>query len=201
MLALSRLRFWQSDLRRRKASTPAPQRAYWATHDEIDYLDNLSRTYSCDEIYYKYRDALLRLGARPDMKIYTYGCSGSKGAAADRPHVDLTYTVPEPLSPQFDSNSTLRARLETVEISAGNPKVLSEKDCTLMDDMRQTVLSSFSKDIEVRGSNRGQSRRPSKPYTLFVQTMIPIAAPSTASAPPDLSGWHGSIVRMRMHTL
>lgn len=167
-----------------RASTPAPQRAYWAPHDEIDYLDNLPRTYSCDELYYKYRAVLLRLGARPDMTIYTYGCTGSKGAAANRPHVDLTYTIPQPVPSQLNSNSMLRARLETVEIGVGNPKVLSESDCTLMDDMRQTVLSSFSKDIEVRGSRCGQRGGRSKPYTLLVQTMIPIA-PSTASAPPE----------------
>jgi hypothetical protein len=166
-----------------QASTPPPQRAYWAPHDEIDYLDNLPRTYSCDELYYKYRAVLLRLGARPDMTIYTYGCSGSKGAAADRPHVDLTYTIAEPIPPQFNSNSTLRARPETVEIGAGNPKVLSQSDCTLMDDMRQTVLSSFSKDIEVRGSRCGQGRRRSEPYRLFVQTMIPIAQSAAAAAP------------------
>ena len=166
-----------------EASTPVPQRAYWALHDEIDYLDNLPRTYSCDELYYKYRDVLLRLGARSDMTIYTYGCIGSKGAAADRPHVDLTYMIPQPVPPQLNSNSALRARLETIEIGAGNPKVLSESDCTLMDDMRQTVLSSFSKDIEVRGSRCGQGARQSEPYTLFVQTMIPIAQPTVSAAP------------------
>jgi hypothetical protein len=161
-----------------EASTAAPQRAYWVAHDEIDYLDNLPpRTYSCDALYHKYRDVLLRLGARPDLTIYTYGCSGKKSAGAERPHVDLTYSVPAPVPPHFDSNSTLRGKYETIEISPGNPKVLSASDCALVNDMRQTVLSSFSRNIEVEGSLCAQAPHRSKPYSLLVQTMIPIESP------------------------
>jgi hypothetical protein len=41
------------------AATP-PQQAYWAQHQEVDYLDNLPHIDACDALYYKYRDVLLR---------------------------------------------------------------------------------------------------------------------------------------------
>jgi hypothetical protein len=154
------------------APANALQPAFWAQHDEIDYLDNLPRKYSCDELYYKYRDVLLRLGARPGMKIYTYGCTGSKGAESDRVHVDLTYEIPQLAPPTVSAGSTLMARPETVAIGPGDPKALTQSDCVLLKDMRQTVLSSISQKIEATNAPCGGQHPGSNRFALRIQTAI-----------------------------
>jgi hypothetical protein len=148
----------------------AEEQAYWARHQEVDYLDNLPRPYSCNDLYYKYRDVLIRLGAR-ELTIYTYGCTGRAGAAGNRTHVDLSYAVPAPVASTLSSNSALVAREQQIEIGPGEPKSLTEEDCTLMDDMSQTVLSSFAKSVEVKGPACPQLGR-SRGHHLVVETLV-----------------------------
>lgn len=150
------------------------QPAYWAQHDEIDYLDNLPRLYRCDDLYYKYRDVLLRLGARPGMKIYAYGCVDDRGVTAKvRAHVDLTYAVPKALPATVSTQSGLRAKLETVHLKPGYPTSLDSGDCILVKDMSDTVLASFSSHIE-RADPKCSSMHPAQQqFDLTVQTLIP----------------------------
>jgi hypothetical protein len=163
------------------AMTPL-QSAYWAPHDEIDYLDNLPRTYSCDELYYKYRDILLRVGARPGQ-IYSYGCTSKQGAAEGTPHVDITYSVTNALPAQIHSNSGLQARLATVRLSPGNPKSLDARDCSLLRDMSQTVLASFSQHIDASRLQCGSMPSAHPRFELVVKTLLPVPTDANRGRP------------------
>src|SRR6476469_6926434 len=57
------------------SSNAAAQPAAWLQHDLIVSLHNLPRTYSCDDLWYKFRDVLLEIGARADYKILPYDCN------------------------------------------------------------------------------------------------------------------------------
>jgi hypothetical protein len=119
-----------------------------AAHNEIDYLDNLPRSYSCNELYYKFRDVLLTLGARPGMQIHAYGCTGiGEATAKQTPHVELTYEVPKAAPPGTLSKSTFKAVVKTVEVGPGTPKSITSADCVLLDDMRQSVIKSLARDV------------------------------------------------------
>ena len=74
-------------------SDAAAQPAEWLQHDLIVSLHNLPRTYSCNDLWYKFRDVLLAIGARADYKILPYDC-GSRS-----PQVQLNFMLPQALSP------------------------------------------------------------------------------------------------------
>ena len=71
------------------------QQAVWARHDMVIRLRNLPKRYSCDDLWYKFHDVLLSLGARPDMRILANQCkqAGSEGGLS--PSVHLTFDTPE----------------------------------------------------------------------------------------------------------
>lgn len=159
-------------------STPTVA-AYWAEHNEIDELDRLPHPYQCDDLYYKYRDVLLRVGARPGMKIYTYGCIRQGKMTGDTPHVDLTYATPREM-PDPRSPAELQARRATVHLAPGEPKSLKPDDCALLDAMRQTVLASIAGGMDAQALPC-DDRRASRHYGLDVPALLPVPD-STASA-------------------
>lgn len=154
--------------------------AYWAQHDEIDELDDLPHPYRCDDLYFKYRDVLLRLGAQPGMKIYAYGCSRAGRPASGTPRVDLTYAVPREMPVTGPHSVGLNAARATVKLAPGEPKSLTPDDCVLLNDMRQTVLSSFANSMNA-SSLHCSAARTSKHFALVVQTLLPV---ETGVSPP-----------------
>jgi hypothetical protein len=158
------------------ASVPA----YWTPHDEIDELDDLPHPYRCDDLYYKYRDALLRLGAQPGMKIYTYGCSRAGQPASGTPRVYLTYAVPRELPVTGSGGVGLKVARATVKLGPGEPKSLTPDDCVLLNDMRQT-LSSFANSMNA-SSLQCSAAKNSKHFALVVQTLLPA---ETRLSPPS----------------
>jgi hypothetical protein len=175
---------WLFTLPLATSAAAATQPAYWAQHDEIDYLDDLPRLYGCDELYYKYRDVLLQLGARPGMKIYAYGCVHGRSAAGNvRPHIDLTYEVPKALPPTVSTKSALLAKLETVHLGPGHPKSLDTRDCILVKDMRDTVLASFSSYIHSDNPDCSPTHSAHQQYNLTVQALIPLPESAQGNNP------------------
>jgi hypothetical protein len=154
--------------------------AYWAQHDEIDELGDLPHPYRCDDLYYKYRDVLLRLGAQPGMKIYAYGCSRAGQPASGTPRVDLTYAVPREMPVTGSGGVGLKAARATVKLAPGQPKSLTPDDCILLNDMRQTVLASFANSMNA-SSLHCNAARTSKHFALVVQTLLPV---ETGLSPP-----------------
>jgi len=46
------------------APTPPAEPAQWRTYDLLLQFRDLPKTYSCDDLWYRFRDVLLTLGAR-----------------------------------------------------------------------------------------------------------------------------------------
>jgi hypothetical protein len=80
------------------AATQMGQPAVWHRHDLIVSLSHLPQRYSCDNLWYKFRDVLLALGARPNMKILVYRCGARAGTLAYSPRVHLQFAMPELLN-------------------------------------------------------------------------------------------------------
>jgi hypothetical protein len=67
------------------------QPAAWVAYDLSVALHNLPRRYSCDELRSKFRDVLLVLGARTDLKVLIARCElGSRS-----PFVRVQFVMPE----------------------------------------------------------------------------------------------------------
>ena len=62
------------------ARTDTP--AQWRTYDLLIDLQDLPRSYSCTQLWYKFRDLLLHIGARHYMLIEPERCALPGGAPA-----------------------------------------------------------------------------------------------------------------------
>jgi hypothetical protein len=79
------------------AGGPSAQPAEWRTYDLVVDFHDLPRTYSCDELWYKFRDVLRKLGARAYMTISPNRCGYVGGGEARSPHVEVKFQLPQPL--------------------------------------------------------------------------------------------------------
>src|SRR5581483_4146859 len=105
------------------------QPAVWSPHALIVDLQNLPKRYSCDDLWYKFRDVLLALGARPDMKILVYQCGASAGALGYSPRVHLQFSTPELLDRDEAKWAQMQATTRSVRLTSGQPPSLRDSDC------------------------------------------------------------------------
>ena len=177
------------------AATAAAIPAEWMPHDIMVRLQNLPKRYSCDDLWYKFHDVLLALGARADLKILTWRCENSLADAAARsPRLQLKFELPQALSGKQIRWSDVNAAPATVLLEPGHPASLDDSDCELLRQMKDTLLAELSDRVtsfqlacnapvshQARPHSRGShssaahsvSSRP--PFSLEVQALTPVA--------------------------
>ena len=68
----------------------------WKEHDLSFTYSGFTSKYSCDGLADKVRLLLRTLGARPDLKVTTYGCGALYGGPTEFPRVKLRFATLEP---------------------------------------------------------------------------------------------------------
>lgn len=156
----------------------------WAAHDTVVKLHDLPKDYSCNELEERFRDVLLALGARPDMKVEAHQCAADSQGYSEgyAPRVHLQFSVPRSgMKTQTVPVGTVRPR--TVRLGPGAPRSWTREDCKLMlqvkDELLLKVLPeviSFSLACDAPPVN-------SEHYNVTVQAIEPArAVPRMASA-------------------
>jgi hypothetical protein len=163
------------------ASGAAAQPAAWLQHDLIVSLHNLPKTYSCNDLWYKFRDVLLDIGARADYQIIPYDCNSRS------PQVQLKFMLPEALSPSQQRYADLDAAAKTVELRPGRPSTLSASDCDLVSQMDSSFfpavpLKVVRSQLDCSASAAGKSH-----FELSVSALTPVAGPAKAVERPARS--------------
>ncbi len=158
------------------SSNAAAQPAAWLQHDLIVSLHNLPKTYSCNDLWYKFRDVLLELGARADYKILPYDCNSRS------PQVQLKFMLPQALTPAQKQYADLNATPKTVELQPGKPSTLKTSDCDLVSQMNSYFfpaipLKVVSAQLECKASGKP------KPYEISVAALTPEPSPALAAEP------------------
>ena len=127
------------------ARPAAPGRpAVWRTYDMIVDLDNLPRTYTCDQLWYIFRGVLLRLGVPPDsVNILPYRCSRTPTGDLHSPRVQVSFRMPSVLHGAAVKWAQLSAVSHRVTLRPGAPPRLRPADCRLLRQIRQTLLASI----------------------------------------------------------
>jgi hypothetical protein len=157
------------------ASPPQPGHpATWRPYDLIVDLHDLPQRYSCDDLWYKFHDVLLAIGARADLKIVTYRCERSQSESNARsPRAQLQFALPELLSPAQSRWAQLQATTTTVRLAPGQPKSLQSTDCELLQQMKDGLLASLSQRI-VSFDLACAAPHPARwPFHVTVQTLTP----------------------------
>lgn len=158
------------------------QPAVWSHHALIIDLHNLPKRYSCDELWYKFKDVLLAIGARPDLKILPYRCGRSVGSRAFSPKIQLEFSLPRPVSGKNARWASVQGHAKSVRLEPGAPLHLEDTDCELLNQIRTTLLRAI--DADVTGF-RLACRAPAisnPPFELTVKAILAISPSSAVTA-------------------
>lgn len=165
------------------AAPPMAQPATWVAHDLNVDLHNLPQRYSCDDFRHKFRDVLLVLGARPDLKVLTARCEpGSRS-----PIVRLQFSMPELVERTSKRGTIVEAAAAIVRLEPGHPVSLYAADCELMRQIKDGLLTPLSQHI--MSFNLACSAPPSRGarFNLSVQTLQPLGGGARVADERDAS--------------
>jgi hypothetical protein len=174
------------------AATAAPKGvaagrpALWRSYDMIVSLQNLPRTYTCNQLWYEFRGILLRLGAWPySVNILPYHCSPSPSGYMRSPDVEIRFQLPIFLSAAVKS-APAEAIERTVRLSPGEPKTLQTSDCRLLQQIEQMMLTSI--EARVDEDHFDCAAPPPRAANFHVTLSLPVAVkmpPAPTTSAPD----------------
>jgi len=123
------------------ATSSSPAR--WRSYNFLVEFHDLPRTYSCDDIWYKVRDLLLRLGARPSMTITPYACGFRGGGEARSPSVEVRLQIPEAVAGSETRYADTAVSEQPVRLAPGSPSSLQSGDCVFMRQLQEKLLAGL----------------------------------------------------------
>lgn len=159
------------------AMRAAPEAGVW-TPKEVDFAYRaFTSRYTCDGLRDKVRSIVLKLGARADAKVLTYGCL--RGPRPEQlPNVRIRMHVLQPAP--TDSAATVPAHWQTVDFAAGRDPAELAGECELIEQVREHVLPLFT-TRNVSGSTTCVPRAPVIGATQLKADVL-MADPSARSA-------------------
>ncbi len=120
---------------------PGTEWAAWINRDiEID-LQDLPKSYSCDELWYKLHAILLAIGAREYMAITPYDCGKAAANGGRWPSLHLRFQTLRPVTGKDIRWANTRAIEKSVVLAPGEPKRLDPADCSLVKQLQGTLLA------------------------------------------------------------
>jgi hypothetical protein len=160
------------------AAPPSP--AEWQTFDMLVDFQSLPRTYSCDELWYKFRDVLRNLGARAYMTITPYDCGYRGGGEARSPQVEIKFQLPRALHGAATRYAQVSVVEKVIRLRPGSPPSLGPQDCEFAKQLDSTFFPALPVSVET-ADFRCSAAKPS--YALVVNARV-VAPASSASAVP-----------------
>jgi hypothetical protein len=160
-------------------ASPTSESAVWRPYDFIVDLHDLPRRYSCNDLWYKFHDVLLALGARADLKILPYRCERQLDpTTALSPRVQLKFSLPEALDGTSARWADMQAVPRRVLLEPGHPTSLAASDCVLLRQIKDGLLTSLSLSQRVVSFDLAcAAPRSSRwPFSVTVQALEPATA-------------------------
>jgi len=149
-------------------------------------LQNLPRTYTCDELWYEFHGILLQLGAWSySINILPYHCSPTPSGDMKSPDVQVRFQLPFFLEGPATKYASAKAVERTVRLSPGEPKTLHPSDCALMQQISQTLLASLP--VRIDQSRFDCSAAPRRAAAFAVAVTLPVAVGALNGAPAAAS--------------
>lgn len=155
------------------AATPArasATAAEWMPHELIVSLNDLPRAYSCNDLWYRFHDVLLAIGAR-DARILTYDCRDAAAHPHGSPKVELRFQLPAALPATDARFADFTATAVTVRFAPGSPNSLTGDDCELMKQMTAGLLEAL--DLHADAKFRCAAATPAERFAVTVRALFP----------------------------
>jgi hypothetical protein len=160
-----------------------PVAAEWSRHNVLVSLQNLPKRYSCDDLWYKFHDVLLALGARPDMRILAYRCEKSLTPEQARaPRVELSFFLPETLPGSERQWSNVSAVQRIVELQPGHPAKIDSGDCELLRQIKAGLLPLIPVKVRDYRLACAAPFEGKPPFELTVSALEPVKPPAARVA-------------------
>jgi len=144
-------------------ATPAgAQAAVWTPKELTFVYQGFTSHYSCDGLLDKMRRVLVILGARKDLEIYSYGCTGGYGRPDSFPGVRIKMNVLKPAAEGGASSAgtasggatsggaagatapSVPAQWKRVEVRLNRDPVWEAGDCELLEQIKAKILPQFT---------------------------------------------------------
>ena len=117
--------------------------AAWTPKElQFTYQTRFTTKYSCDGLRDRMRKLLINLGAREDIRVYSFGCVQPAGPDVF-PGVRVKMSVLEPAH-EWAIGQTVPARWKHVDLLADRDAVSASADCELIQQIKQQVLPLFA---------------------------------------------------------
>jgi len=164
--------------------------ATWHAYDLLIDLQHLPET--CDDLWYKFHDLLLELGARACMTITPYHC-GAPGRGEERfPSVELKFQLPQPLIGNATRYAGISAVTRTLRVAPGSPRSIGAGDCELVRQLEGTLFAALPVRLTAASFNCTPARPATpgrEPFALtleaaIAQPPVPAPAPGATAAVP-----------------
>ena len=163
-------------------SPSVPQPGAWTPFNLVVHLQDLPKFYSCDDLWYKFRDVLLAIGARPE-NIFAYRCETALGAHRS-PEVHMQFSLPELVHGVKRESADLSVVRKAIELQPGHPPTLDISDCNLLRQIKGALLAALPVQVvsyrlacEVPGSAK-------PPFKMSVSAWAPAETSKLAAAAP-----------------
>ncbi|MGH8267641.1 MAG: hypothetical protein ACRETS_09995, partial [Steroidobacteraceae bacterium] len=147
--------------------------AEWRAWNLIVNLQDLPQPYSCDDLWYRFHDLLLAIGARPDMQILTYHCGSTRERSTRSPSVQLQFQLPSALSGPQARYADMSAVRTTISFGPGQPRSLTGEDCELLKQINSNLLAALPVHIVAARLACRAPAAAGRPFALRVQALIP----------------------------
>lgn len=167
-------------------SAAAGRPALWRTYDMIINFHNLSRTYTCNQLWSAFHGILLRLGAWPyGINILPYQCSPAPNGDMKSPNVEVRFQMPIFLQGVAVKSAPAQAIEGTIRLAPGEPKTLQDSDCQLLQQIDQTMLASMPVRIDAEHFDCAAAPPRAEKFSVTVSLPMGVNMPAvaTTSAP------------------
>ena len=114
----------------------------WQHHQATLLFNGITTRYTCDGLEDKVRSLLLYLGARSDLKVRSFGCSGG----LDRPSRIGTVSTDFYALTAADAaaTQTVPGQWVALTILPNRPNWMGDGECELVEQMKSLLTKSFS---------------------------------------------------------
>jgi hypothetical protein len=130
----------------RADSTDDGQSAVWAQKEFNFIYQGFTTKYSCDGLADKVREILLTFGARKDLKVNRWGCTGRSGVPDPFPGVSVKMSVLVPASAATPSSGepAVASHWRSVKLRLDRSALSEAGECELVEQVKQKILPLFT---------------------------------------------------------
>jgi hypothetical protein len=162
---------------------PAPVEwtaAVWTPKEVRFIYQGFTTHYSCDGLRDKVRQALLDLGARPDLSVRQLACPSPAGRPDPFPGVLIKMQVLKPAD--TSAVESVPGQWKSVDLKLNREALAEAGDCELLEQIKQSLLPLFTtRNVEYRSNCVPHQLSPGGTW-LRADVLVSVAPPSAPAA-------------------